>query len=94
MWRRRESDTAHPQMRGSRAGLSGAVGSDGYTEIAPDDVVRALHELTGWAMEHGARLDGLQVTRSSLEDVYLSLTDAQSKGDSRPDSIAAQAAGD
>ena len=81
-------------MRGSRAGLSGAVGSDGYTEIAPDDVVRALHELTGWAMEHGARLDGLQVTRLSLEDVYLSLTDAQSKGDSRPDSIAAQAAGD
>jgi ABC-2 type transport system ATP-binding protein len=57
-------------------------GPDGYTEITPDDVVQALHQLTGWAIDHKANLDGLQVTRSSLEDVYLSLTGALS-GDGR-----------
>ncbi len=49
-------------------------GPDGYTEITPDDVVQALHQLTGWAIDHRARLDGLQVIRPSLEDIYLSLT--------------------
>jgi ABC-2 type transport system ATP-binding protein len=56
--------------------LSTPSGPDGYTEITPDDVVQALHQLTGWAIDHGANLDGLQVTRLSLEDVYLSLTGA------------------
>ena len=37
-------------------------------------MVQALHQLTGWAIDHRARLDGLQVTRPSLEDIYLSLT--------------------
>jgi ABC-2 type transport system ATP-binding protein len=36
--------------------------------------VRALHELTGRAVEQGLDLEGLEVTRPSLEDVYLSLT--------------------
>jgi ABC-2 type transport system ATP-binding protein len=36
--------------------------------------VRALHELTGRAVEQGLELEGLEVTRPSLEDVYLSLT--------------------
>ena len=56
--------------------LSGTVGSDGYTEMTPDDVVKTLHDLTGWAIDHGSTLDGLQVTRLSLEDVYLTLTGA------------------
>jgi ABC-2 type transport system ATP-binding protein len=56
--------------------LSTPLGPDGYAEITPDDVVKTLHQLTGWAIDHGVRLDGLQVTRLSLEDVYLSLTDA------------------
>ena len=34
----------------------------------------ALHRLTGWALDNGITLDGLEVTRPSLEDVYLSLT--------------------
>lgn len=55
-------------------GLSATPGPDGYTEITPEDVVTALHQLTGWALDHGDGLDGLQVTRRSLEDVYLSLT--------------------
>jgi hypothetical protein len=57
-------------------GLSGPPGPDGYTEITSDDVVQALHQLTGWAIDHGASLDGLEVTRPSLEDIYLLLTSA------------------
>jgi ABC-2 type transport system ATP-binding protein len=36
----------------------------------------AVHRLTGWAVEAGVELDSLAVSRASLEDVYLSLTDA------------------
>jgi ABC-2 type transport system ATP-binding protein len=38
--------------------------------------VQALHELTGKALAHGEELEGLEVTRPSLEDVYLELTAA------------------
>ena len=38
------------------------------------DPTRALHQLTGWAMQHGTALAGLTVDRPSLEDVYLRLT--------------------
>jgi ABC-2 type transport system ATP-binding protein len=34
-----------------------------------------LHALTAWAVARGIELDGLTVTRPSLEDVYLALTD-------------------
>jgi len=60
------------------AGLAGPTGADGFIEFAPDDVTVALHQLTGWALDHQASLDGLEVTRPSLEDVYLSLTGAHS----------------
>jgi ABC-2 type transport system ATP-binding protein len=33
-----------------------------------------LHELTGWAIERGVVFDALEVTRPSLEDVYLDIT--------------------
>jgi ABC-2 type transport system ATP-binding protein len=36
--------------------------------------VAALHELTARAVEQGLRLEGLEVTRPNLEDIYLSLT--------------------
>jgi ABC-2 type transport system ATP-binding protein len=32
--------------------LSAPPGPDGYTEITPDDVIQALHQLTGWAIDH------------------------------------------
>jgi ABC-2 type transport system ATP-binding protein len=35
---------------------------------------RRLHELTAEALEHGAELEGLEVRRPTLEDVYLELT--------------------
>jgi ABC-2 type transport system ATP-binding protein len=36
--------------------------------------VADLHELTGRAVAEGLELDGLEVTRPNLEDIYLSLT--------------------
>jgi ABC-2 type transport system ATP-binding protein len=56
------------------ADLAGPPGADGFTEFAPEDVTLALHRLTGWALDQQASLDGLEVTRPSLEDVYLALT--------------------
>jgi ABC-2 type transport system ATP-binding protein len=64
-------------------GLFTPPGPDGYTEITPDDVVQALHQLTGWAIDHRASLEGLQVMRPSLEDIYLSLTGPPSGGGSQ-----------
>jgi ABC-2 type transport system ATP-binding protein len=55
--------------------LSGPPSADGIVEFEPDDLTRALHELTGWALAAGVSLDDLQVVRASLEDVYLELTD-------------------
>jgi len=39
-----------------------------------DDPTRLLHELTGEALAAGGTLDGLSVTRPSLEEIYLELT--------------------
>jgi ABC-2 type transport system ATP-binding protein len=52
-----------------------AIVEDGYAVItpAPADATRALHSLTGWALERGITLGGLSVTTRSLEDVYLEL---------------------
>ena len=58
--------------------LAGPIEADGFTELQPDDVTEALHRLTGWALERKLSLDGLEVTRPTLEDVYLSLTGADS----------------
>jgi len=45
-------------------------------ELATTEPTRALHLLTGWALDRGEELDALTVTRPSLEDVYLRLTSA------------------
>ncbi len=39
-----------------------------------DEVTRLLHELTGAALANGQVLEGLSVTRPSLEEIYLELT--------------------
>jgi ABC-2 type transport system ATP-binding protein len=49
--------------------------SNGALALHTDDPVRVLNELTGWALERGAPLAGLRVTRPSLEDVYLRLAE-------------------
>ncbi|MDX6603641.1 MAG: type transport system ATP-binding protein [Solirubrobacterales bacterium] len=45
-------------------------------EVETTTVVRTLHELTGEALARGEELEGLEVTRPSLEDIYLELTAA------------------
>jgi len=42
--------------------------------IETTNPVADLHELTGRAVEQGVALEGLEVTRPNLEDIYLSLT--------------------
>ncbi|HSR84282.1 MAG TPA: ABC transporter ATP-binding protein [Streptosporangiaceae bacterium] len=51
-----------------------ASAGNGLVTVDADDPTRALHELTGWAMQRGVLLPDLQVDRPSLEDVYLELT--------------------
>ena len=55
-------------------GLGAHAGAMHEVQIQTDDAVRALNELTGWALERGVELAGLEVRQPSLEDVYLELT--------------------
>jgi ABC-2 type transport system ATP-binding protein len=55
-------------------------GPDGrLVEHDTDDPTTLLHELTGAALARGERLEGLTVTRPTLEDVYLELTAGQTE---------------
>jgi ABC-2 type transport system ATP-binding protein len=56
------------------APFAGSGPAGGTFEFVPDDLTRALHELTGWAVDAGVQLAGLEIVRPSLEDVYLELT--------------------
>jgi ABC-2 type transport system ATP-binding protein len=47
---------------------------DRRVEHQTDDPTELLHRLTRDALSRGERLEGLEVTRPSLEDVYLELT--------------------
>ncbi|HEV3171316.1 MAG TPA: ABC transporter ATP-binding protein [Actinocrinis sp.] len=58
--------------------FGGPTGPEGRIEFMPDDLTAALHRLTGWALDHGVSLDALRISRPSLEDVYLQLTDSAS----------------
>jgi ABC-2 type transport system ATP-binding protein len=44
-------------------------------EASIDQPTAAVHRITGWAVDAGVELESLSVSRVSLEDVYLSLTD-------------------
>jgi ABC-2 type transport system ATP-binding protein len=44
-------------------------------EVETEDPTGLLHRLTGEALERGERLQGLTVSRPTLEEVYLELTD-------------------
>ncbi|MDX6717948.1 MAG: type transport system ATP-binding protein [Solirubrobacteraceae bacterium] len=49
---------------------------DGRVRLRTPTPTRALAALCGWAAERGTELERLEVTRPSLEDVYLELVDA------------------
>jgi ABC-2 type transport system ATP-binding protein len=61
-------------LAGGRPGRNGD-----RVSIEVVDPTAALHALTGWALDRGVPLGRLEVSRPSLEDVYLSLT-----GDDEP----------
>lgn len=44
-------------------------------EVTVDRPTAIVHRATGWAIEQGFELEGLSVTRASLEDVYLELVE-------------------
>ncbi len=60
---------------GAEIRLSGRL-----VEANVDHPTAAVHRLTGWAVDAGVELDSLSVGRASLEDVYLSLADADREG--------------
>jgi ABC-2 type transport system ATP-binding protein len=66
-------------------------GDGSLIEQETDDPTSLLHELTGAALARGERLEGLTVTRPTLEDVYLELTARQV--DEEPARAAHEAAG-
>jgi ABC-2 type transport system ATP-binding protein len=56
--------------------LAGAQPSADGLALTVREPVDAVHALTGWALERGLALDGLEMRRPTLEDIYLELTDA------------------
>lgn len=64
---------------GSVSSYESSVGGDWsrraeHAVLHTTDPTRSLNELTGWALANEVVLDGLEVSRPSLEDVYLELT--------------------
>ena len=51
-----------------------APGGNGVVTFQTRTPVKALNDLTGWALEHRVDLEALEVSRPSLEDIYLELT--------------------
>ncbi|MDH4113047.1 MAG: ABC transporter ATP-binding protein [Actinomycetota bacterium] len=54
---------------------------DGDLEIAVSDPTETLHRLTGWALEHGVDFERFEVSRPSLEDVYLEITGVEEEAE-------------
>ena len=53
---------------------SAKAGADDI-ELETMDPTRTLYEVTSWAVQAGISLEGLEVTRPTLEDVYLQITE-------------------
>ena len=57
--------------------LKAQTEADGSVLISSAKLTADLATLTNWALERGHELEGLTVTRPSLEDIYLSLTSTE-----------------
>jgi len=68
-----EGVTAGELPSGLAPDSDGAV-ANGEVRIKAEDPVRALHDLTAWALERSLPLTELEVRQPNLEDVYLELT--------------------
>jgi ABC-2 type transport system ATP-binding protein len=60
--------------------FSSAVPDGDRIELVVNRPTESLHRLTAWASERKLDLRALEVTRPSLEDVYLELTEADGDG--------------
>jgi ABC-2 type transport system ATP-binding protein len=56
------------------AELGWSSDEQGRNVLEPSDLAEALYSLSSWARANGVSLDGLEIHRPSLEDVYLELT--------------------
>ncbi len=63
-------------------------GPDGTVDLASDHLTATLHTLTSWALDHGVELEGLDIVRPTLEDVYLELTGGDPAGAAAPEESA------
>lgn len=54
---------------------------DGVVQLETMDPTRALYDLTSWAIQSDVVLEGLEVTRPTLEDVYLEITKQAAAGE-------------
>jgi ABC-2 type transport system ATP-binding protein len=59
------------------------VSVGGMIELRVEDPVRALNELTGWAIDKKVAIEGLEVARPTLEDIYLKLTGPEDEAGDR-----------
>ena len=66
--------------RASELPVQAEEGSDGEVSLTSATPVQTLNALTGWALNRSVDLDGLEVRRPSLEDIYLELTAASEGG--------------
>jgi ABC-2 type transport system ATP-binding protein len=65
-----------PDTAGLPDAIAAALKTDGeFAELQTQDPTRSLYELTSWAVQRNLTLEGLEVTRPSLEDVYLQITE-------------------
>jgi ABC-2 type transport system ATP-binding protein len=68
------------ELRPEAAGYRVSYLSEGRrVEHRTDDVTELLHRLTRDAIARGERLEGLEVARPTLEDVYLELTEGEER---------------
>ncbi len=65
--------------------------SDGVARLQTELPTRVLAELCGWAAARGIELERLQVTRPTLEDVYLELVEAGAEPDPEAEATADEA---
>jgi ABC-2 type transport system ATP-binding protein len=64
------------ELRELPGGVAAVTGDDGRARLRSERPTRLLAELCGWAAERGLELERLEVTRPSLEDVYLELVES------------------
>jgi ABC-2 type transport system ATP-binding protein len=63
-------------LRSLPGGVAATVGDDGRARLRTQMPTRLLAELCGWAAQNGIELERLEVSRPTLEDVYLELVEA------------------